>query len=64
MTPIQELARDVIALLDAQKAYFRAGHGTDEKQSLLVQCKQMEAQMRNRCGAVLNPPDDLFAEED
>jgi hypothetical protein len=49
---LTELARDVVTMLDGQKAYFTAKHH-DEKQRLLVESKQRENRLRKACEAIL-----------
>lgn len=59
---LEELARQVLLLLDKQRKFFRSEHG-EEKMMLLHECKDMEQRLRAACHAILNPPPpSLFSE--
>jgi len=51
MTDLQQLAADVLAMFDEQAVYFKA---RDPAQ--LNKCKSIEARLRKRCKAILDPP--------
>ena len=53
---LELLAADVLALLELQRQYFATPHGTDEKQSLLVRCKEREGRLKKACQEIVSPP--------
>ncbi len=61
MTPVEQLASDVLAMLATQKRYFDTRDG-----SVLRESKSMEAKMRKRCNDILHPANsqpELFKEQ-
>lgn len=46
----EDLARDVLHLLDKQKEYFKT-----KEHDLLVECKTLEQALRHTCNEIIKP---------